>query len=116
MYYVCVPPSYASNFLPFHRPALALYFHEGSPLPVPMGRGEGGGEGPEGRWQPRDHQMQREQQALGAMDTAWMGQPMEVRGAEMQYHYQYAQCQQQHHGYHQQQEQQQLRQSEDCVE
>jgi hypothetical protein len=60
--------------------------------------------------------MQREQQALGAMDTAWMGQPMEVRDAETQYHYLYAQCQQQHHGYHQQQEQQQLRQSEDCVE
>jgi hypothetical protein len=61
--------------------------------------------------------MQREQQALGTMDTAWMGQPVEVRGTEMmQYHYQHAQYQQHHHDYHQQQEQEQQQQSEYCVE
>ena len=81
-----------------------------------MARGRDRGEGPEGRWQGCDHQMQREQQALGTMDTAWMGQPVEVRGTEMQYHYQHAQYQQHHHDYHQQQEQEQQQQSEYCVE
>jgi hypothetical protein len=70
-----------------------------------MDGGEGGGEEREGRWQGCDHQMQQEQQALGAMGAEWVGHPMEVRDKEMRY--QHAQSQRQHQDYHQQQEQQQ---------
>jgi len=104
MYYVCVPPSDAPNFPPSHGPTLAPYFHGGGPPPMPMARGE-----TEGNWQVRHYQMQREQQASGAMEGGWSGGPVEVRGTEMQYQYQHAQYQQHHHDYHQQQEQQQQR-------
>lgn len=83
---------------------------------MPMARGEGGTEEPVKRWQGGHYQMQREQQALGAMDTAWMGQAMEVRGTEMQYQYQHAQYQQHHYHYHEQQEQQQQQRSKYSVE
>jgi len=84
---------------------------------MPLARGGGEGERAEKWWQGYHHQMQREQQAVGAMEGDGSDGPVEFWGAEMQYHHHHAQYQQHHHYYHRHQQlEEQQQQSKYCLE